>query len=458
MDLDAAKSAIERKMREKGIHPTSIEQFLEMAQQVGEGAQAYVDLSAVEAPGADMVLDPGDSERRELAARGGELLQKAVVIKLNGGRSTTMGGEVPKGIIACKEDLSYLDIVARQILALRREFGVEVKLCLMNSFFTHDRSMEKISRYDLDPMFFMQSKAPRLDPQTLVPIETGGDEDWAPPGHGDLYRSLEISGVRSRLLEQGYKWAFVSNMDNLAATLEPWILGLIDQMGIDFLLEVTKRTEVDRKGGALVMRNGSVELLEIAQVAPHQTEEFMDIDRFRVFNTNNLWLDLEAMDASTMSMPIIQNRKTNMGAEFLQLETAMGAAIGSFKRAKGLLVGRDRFFPTKKVQDLFVVLSDACVLDEMFRLQANPLRPGHLPMRPMVNFSTDFARTPKDFQRRFEAPGTVSLLDAEYLEVSGNVFFERDVKIKGRVIIDGTNGQSVNIKRGAVLEDCRAAQ
>ncbi len=453
MDLNAATSAISKIMREKGVHSGAINAFVKMVEKVGRGAAPYVDLNEVEEPDSKQILDPTDQEKKELESLGNELLAKTVIIKLNGGRSTTMGGEVPKGILQCKGELSYLDIVAKQILAIKEKMGVQVKLCLMNSFFTHEQSMEKMAKYDFPVLSFIQSKAPRLNPSTLTPVNTFENEVWAPPGHGDLYQSLDSSGIRAGLIEQGYKWAFVSNMDNLAATLEPWILGLIQSKGIDFLLEVTKRTQVDRKGGTLVVRDGKVDLLEIAQVAPDHLQEFMDISRFRVFNTNNLWLDLEKVDPLSMDMPIIQNRKVIHNTEMLQLETAMGAAIGSFERSRGLLVGRDRFFPTKKAEDLFVVQSDACVLDDMFRLQPNPLRPDHLPMRPWVKFEDDFIKSALEIPRRFDDMATVSLLEAEYFEVSGNVFFERDVKIKGRVVIKGTEGKELRIEKGSILED-----
>ena len=70
----------------------------------------------------------------------------------------------------------------------------------------------------------------------------------------------------------------------------------------------------------------------------------MDIDRFRVFNTNNVWVDLIALERSLeqerLNLPIIRNRKTIGDSTIIQLETAMGAAVGSFARSKGLRVGR----------------------------------------------------------------------------------------------------------------------
>jgi UTP--glucose-1-phosphate uridylyltransferase len=233
----------------------------------------------------------------------------------------------------------------------------------------------------------------------------------------------------------------------------------MEQEKIEFLLEVTDRTPADRKGGTLVIRDGRLDLLEIAQVSPQDRDLFMDIDRFRVFNTNNVWIDLDALaeslDSGPLNLPLIQNHKKIGLEKIIQLETAMGAAVGSFSRARGLRVGRDRFFPTKKVEDLFRLQSDACILDDMCRLQINPQRPPHLPPRPQVQFSPDFLADPLDFPEHFEDPESVSLLAAISLEVTGRVFFERDVKVEGRVIVSPDNGETYRIPRGTVLRDGR---
>jgi UTP--glucose-1-phosphate uridylyltransferase len=446
-------------MEARGIDPQAIESFLRMVRRIPQGDPGYVPLDRTAAPNAGHVLDSDKllHERATLDARGEELLSKAVVIKLNGGRSTTMGGLVPKGILKAKNGRSYLDIIIGQTAALKSRWGADVPLVLMNSFFTDEPTLECIKSHAAAPITFLQHQVPRLVEETLAPLELGTEDDWAPPGHGDIYESMKRQGLLDRLLREGKRWAFISNIDNLAATLEPWILGLIAQEQIEFLLEVTDRTPVDRKGGTLVLRDGHLDLLEIAQVSPHDREEFMDIDRFRVFNTNNVWIDLEALasalDSGSLVLPLIQNHKTIAGIKIIQLETAMGAAVGSFPRAKGLRVGRDRFFPTKKVADLFRLQSDACVLDDMYRLQINPLRPPTLPPRPRVNFSADFLENPLDIPKRFEDPESVSLLAAISLEVSGPVYFERDVKVEGRVIVSPHPGETYRVPRGTVLKD-----
>lgn len=450
---------IRHKMESRGVERFAIDRFLRMVRRVADNEPAHVPLGTVETPDEARLLNkPSESAiLKELGETGEELLDRVAVIKLNGGRSTTMDKRVPKGILIAKDGRPYLEIVIRQMEALGRSRGRNIPLVLMNSFFTHGPTLEIVSRFDFPVLTFVQNQVLRLVEETLAPLETETEEDWAPPGHGDVYRSLQQTGVLDRLREQGCKWAFISNLDNLAACLEPWIPGLIAREGIEFLLEVTDRTTADRKGGTLIVRDGKPDLLEIAQVAPEERGKFMDLRKFRVFNTNNVWVDLDALAAAlergSMNLPIIQNRKTIAGVKVIQLESAMGAAIGSFEHAKGLRVGRERFFPTKRVQDLFVLQSDACVLDSMFKVQVNPRRPESLPLRPRVVFHEDFLETPLDMHERFEDPTTVSLVAAEYLEVSGSVFFERDVRIEGRVVIEAPEGGEYRIPRGSVLRD-----
>ena len=445
-------------MEKQNLPQQAIEQFSAMLTEVVRGEQSYVPLDAVSSPGPSLLLDPAtmSASLDSLSRLGVELLARVVVIKLNGGRSTTMGGEVPKGVLTAKNGLSYLDIILGQIRSVQKQWGVQVPLALMNSFFTHDATKKLVQNKDIPVLTFLQNSVPRIVADTLMPLQTGTDDDWAPPGHGDVYLSLKLSGLLDQLISQGIRWAFISNIDNLAACLEPWILGLVRELEIDFLLEVTERTAADKKGGTLVVKDGRLFLLEIAQVAPEEQGAFMEIERFRVFNTNNLWVDLlslsELLSSGSLHLPVIQNKKTAAGRLVIQLEHAMGAAISSFYNAKALKVKRDRFFPTKTVEDLFVLQSDACVLDETFRLHKNPRRPRHLPLRPNVIFGNDFLSSPLGFPLRFEAPETVSLLGTRRFEVRGDVYFERDVAIEGDVTVIG-RPDKIRVKRGTTLKD-----
>ena len=135
---------------------------------------------------------------------------------------------------------------------------------------------------------------------------------------------------------------------------------------IPFLMEVVQGTAADRKGGHIARRldDGQLVLRETAQTPPEDEESFRDFRRWRYYNTNNLWVDLRALDRSledaggVLELPLIVNLKTVDPRDpdsppVIQLESAMGAAIGSFRGASLLLVPRTRFVPVKTTDDLW---------------------------------------------------------------------------------------------------------
>ena len=252
----------------------------------------------------------------------------------------------------------------------------------MNSFATREDSLAALAAHgDLDADVARTScrtRSPSSTPTTLEPVSWPADPalEWCPPGHGDLYTALQTSGMLERLLERGYRYAFVSNSDNLGATLDTRILRWFADSGAPFAMEVADRTEADRKGGHLAQRpDGGLVLREVAQTPDEDLDSFQDITRHRFFNTNTLWLDLQALAdvlaerGSVLGLPLIVNRKTvdpadSASPEVIQIETAMGAAIGVFDGALAIRVPRSRLVPVKTTNDLLVLRSDAYSLTD----------------------------------------------------------------------------------------------
>ena len=267
-------------------------------------------------------------------------------------------------------------------------------------------------------------------PRSLQPVSwpDNPELEWAPPGHGDIYAALIGSGMLDALLERGYEYAFVSNIDNLGAVLEPRILGVMARERLPFVMEVAETTEADRKGGhiARLKRNGRLVLREKAQV-PGGDTSFGDYRRWRYFNTNTLWIHLPGLaEQGIPKLPLIVNRKNVDPAdpstpEVLQLETAMGAALGSIEGAEAIAVPRSRFAPVKTTNDLLVVRSDAYALrEDDFRLELAPER--RQPAPPVVDLDPDHYRLLADFEARFPA-GPPSLVHADRFAVRGDVTF-----------------------------------
>lgn len=389
-----------------------------------------------------------------------DLLARSVVIKLNGGLGTGMGLQGPKSLLPVRSGANFLDLMVRQILDLREQSG-GVRLLLMNSFSTSDQTLAHLQRYEQDGLAaageveMMQNQIPKIDTATKKPAEWPADPslEWCPPGHGDLYPALLGSGWLDRLLDEGIRYAFVSNSDNLGAVMDTGILTYFANSGAPFLLEVTRRTEADRKGGHLACRksDGRLLLREVAQCPEEDLDSFQDIDRHQYFNTNSLWLrldllkqQLEANDG-VLPLPMIQNRKTvdprdKSSCAVVQLECAMGAAIECFEGAQAIEVPRSRFAPVKTTSDLFALRSDAYQVLDNGHVSLDPKRDGK---PPVVTLPAEWKLV--DAIEGLEIP---SLIDCERLEIQGPVSFEPGVCLAGRVVIEAAADGSKTVAGG----------
>ncbi|XP_078000704.1 UTP--glucose-1-phosphate uridylyltransferase-like isoform X2 [Glandiceps talaboti] len=391
-----------------------------------------------------------------------EMLDKLVVIKLNGGLGTSMGCKGPKSVISVRSDLTFLDLTVQQIEHLNKEYGCDVPLVLMNSFNTDEDTKKILRKYgsvEVNIFTFNQSRYPRMNKESLLPIaKTVNNNDleaWYPPGHGDIYEAFHNSGLLDAFLRQGKEYVFISNIDNLGATVDLDILNfLVNPIGpgCEFMMEVTDKTRADVKGGTLIQYDNKLRLLEIAQVPKDNVDEFKSVTKFKVFNTNNLWINLAAIKRNVqqkkLDMEIIVNNKTlDNGINVIQLETAVGAAIKNFEGAHGINVPRSRFLPVKKTSDLLLVMSNLYAM-KAGSLTMNPHR--QFRTTPLVKLGTHFDKV-QVFLRRF---GSIpNMLELDHLTVSGDVTFGKGVVLKGTVIIIANHGDRIDIPPGAVLEN-----
>jgi UTP--glucose-1-phosphate uridylyltransferase len=232
------------------------------------------------------------------------------------------------------------------------------------------------------------------------------------------------------------------------------------------MMEVAEKTPADVKGGHIARyENGRLVLRESAQCPEADMEAFRNIQRHRYFNTNNIWVNLEYLKAlfdreNILQLPMIVNPKTldprdETSPPVYQIETAMGAAISLFEGATAIAVPRSRFFPVKKCSDLLAVRSDCYMLSETGRLTLNPeRRRRNRPEVIEIELDSKYYKKIDQFDRRFPA-GPPSLVDCESLTVNGDVVFEADVVVSGRVAIDNRTGQPVTIEAGTVLDGDR---
>jgi UTP--glucose-1-phosphate uridylyltransferase len=396
-----------------------------------------------------------------------DLLAQAVVIKLNGGLGTSMGLQGPKSLLPVREGVTFLDLMVRQVQSLRKETGAPVRLLLMNSFSTSEETLAHLKRYAADgfseasEVELLQNQIPKIDAATLQPVEWPQDPEleWCPPGHGDLFPALVGSGWLDRLLAEGVKYAFVSNSDNLGAVLDPSLLRYFAESGAPFLMEVTRRTAADRKGGHLAKRksDGRLLLREVAQCPIEDVDAFQDIDRHRYFNTNSLWLRLDLLkaqleaDDGVLPLPMIRNAKTvdprdKTSTAVLQLEVAMGAAIECFEGSSAVEVPRSRFAPVKTTGDLFSLRSDAYEVLDNGQVRLAAARAG---VPPVVNLGDAY----KLVDQLEELGSVPSLLAASSLTVEGRIKFQHGVVLQGDVTIRNVGQELSEVARGTYKDE-----
>ena len=237
-----------QKMQRAGLDDLLIRSFEHYYAQLGAGATGYIP-GACARPPAELA---DQSTANGFHADGLDALDRLVVVKLNGGLGATMGLQGPRSLLKVKDGLRFLDIIVRHVLHLRQKKTARLPLIFMNSYSTQEATQQALTAYPqlakgdagALPLAFLQNKVPKIWQDTLQPVEWHQDpkKEWCPPGHGDIYLTLHTSSLLRQMLDLGYEYMFVSNADNLGATVDTDILGFFAGCNLPFLMEVTART------------------------------------------------------------------------------------------------------------------------------------------------------------------------------------------------------------------------
>ena len=244
--LEAAR----RKMVEAGVDGSAIDVFSHYYRLLESGETGLIREESIEP-----LLDPpmlDDVEVSDAEAR--EAIGATVVIKLNGGLGTSMGLDKAKNLLEVRDGLNFLDLIVRQVRAARRDWDAPLPLLFMNSFRTEADTLAYLERYpDLPvddlPLSFLQNQEPKLRADDLTPVEWPKDPslEWCPPGHGDLYTALWGQNLLQRFIEKGFRYACISNGDNLGAAPNARLAGWFASSGAPYAAELCRRTINDRR-------------------------------------------------------------------------------------------------------------------------------------------------------------------------------------------------------------------
>jgi UTP--glucose-1-phosphate uridylyltransferase len=444
-----------QKMEKAGIDPITIDTFSYYYKKTISGETGLICENHINRIDPDELEDT--NTLKSFSKAGERARDKAVMLVLNGGLGTSMGLSCAKSLIEAKNGQSFLEITLQQAKVQG------MKLCFMNSFNTHKDTLAAVSKLDLKepPLYFLQNRFPKILHDEFLPASwpKNRDLEWNPPGHGDVYTALHSSGMLTQLLNEGIRYAFISNLDNLGATLDETLLGYFSENNLPFMMEVCERTPADMKGGHIARhKNNRLILRELAQCPKKDLNRFQDINYHRFFNTNNIWINLSFLKKlietdGGVRLPMILNPKfldprDESSPPVYQIETAMGSAIFLFHGATAVKVPKERLLPVKTCNDLLAIRSDCFVFTKEKNLIRNPER--KLPPI-IIKLDPRYYRKIDQFDRRF-AHGIPSLIECESLAIEGDVCFESNVVIRGKVVIQNRGSRQATIKEGAAID------
>lgn len=307
----------------------------------------------VPAPSDVHPLPARDSaEWKTLHARGTEAIQRGEVgtVVLAGGMATRFGGVV-KAAVDALPGRSFLDLKLAQIERVAHACGGTVPTFLMSSFAT-DAELRRLTARHTDARVpvtvFAQAISVRVTPTGEPFREANGEISPYAPGHGDLVWALRRAGILASFLAGGGKVLVMSNVDNLAATLEPAVIGAHLVRGQAITVEVTEK-EPGEKGGAPARVGGVPQIVEAFRFPKDFNQ-----DSIPVFNTNTLLFNAKDIDRD-FTLTWFTVRKKVDGRDAIQFERLVGE-LTAFLPTTFLRVPRygveGRFQPAKDPDEL----------------------------------------------------------------------------------------------------------
>lgn len=317
----------------------------------GAATPAANEVEGVVQPPAKEDLTPlpavGTAEYRELAEVGARALTagKVGVVYLAGGMATRFGGVVKAGVEVV-DGRSFLELKLADAGRVGR-----VTVHLMTSFATDDEVRRLAGAWTgggRPPVVFPQGIAVRLTPEGEVFRDDAGAPSLHAPGHGDLPEALRRSGALDRFRDAGGEVLFMSNIDNLGATLEPAVLGAHLVADQRMTVEVVEKEPGDA-GGAPALVDGRLVLVE-----GFRFPSGFDQDTIGVFSTNTFWFDVDVLDTD-FDLTWCAVRKEVDGRETIQFERIVNE-VTRWVDAQFLVVPRTgdhgRFQPVKDPAEL----------------------------------------------------------------------------------------------------------
>lgn len=333
--------ATRKELARFGFDQAQLEKF---AARANDTASTFIDgeITPITADDFSELPPVGTPDHHELARRGEEAIgagQVGVVV-LAGGMATRFGGVV-KAAVPVTQGRTFLDLKLADVAG-------RVPAYVMTSFATHDTIKQQLVDEKRTAEVFPQFVSVRLTPGGELFREDDGSLSPYATGHGDLTFALRASGVLEKFRKGGGKYLFMSNVDNLGATLDPAIIGAHIAAGKDITAELVRKEKGD-KGGAPARVDGVPQIVEAFRFPPD-----FDQDEIPLFNTNTFVFNADAIDRD-FDLTFFRVEKKVGDAKVIQFERLVGQ-LTAFLPTYFLEVPRSgpqgRFQPVKDPEEL----------------------------------------------------------------------------------------------------------
>ncbi|MSP25201.1 MAG: hypothetical protein EXR75_08560 [Myxococcales bacterium] len=267
---------------------------------------------------------------------------------LAGGMATRMGGVV-KALVEATEGITFLALRAAELALLAERHGTAPPMWLMTSEATHALICAELARHHAEAPLaaFEQLVSLRLTPDGAL-FRKDGEVSVYATGHGDLPDALRASGLLDAFLARGGRWVWISNLDNLGASVDMAILGHHIASGAEVTAELVVKHAGDVGGGPVRCDGRPIiaEHFRLPADFPHE--------RVPVFNTNTFLIDARALRDLAMAWTYVEVRKQVGGREAVQFERLLGELTSALTTSM-LEVSRQgptsRFLPVKTEAD-----------------------------------------------------------------------------------------------------------
>jgi UTP--glucose-1-phosphate uridylyltransferase len=326
--LELQVAALPEKLRARlASQRGGLPRLLQWAGELGHDRDSRDRLRQVDPPDEDDMRDLGslsDGERARLTALGEAALARGEValLVLAGGMATRMGSVV-KALVEAIPGRSFLDLRLAEQARLTATYGRPFPLWLMTSDATDGAIREAIAARHPDGdkipgvAIFPQCVSLRLTPEGKLFEAADGSASIYPTGHGDVPEVLANSGLLASFRAAGGKIVWITNLDNLGATVDPLLVGIHLDHGKPLSCEVVEKA--GDKGGIPVRHGDRCVICE-----DFRLPRDFDPATVRVFNTNTFLANADALADYDFPFTYVEVEKTVDGRKAIQRERLLG--------------------------------------------------------------------------------------------------------------------------------------